>query len=186
MANVIDTILWRRIDTPGHDACRLESGNDGWQLEGTAVFLHEGVPAHLAYHVLCDLGWRTRQGQVHGWFGANSVDFSVTRAVDGDWTMSGAVVPGLGDCLDLDFSFTPATNLLQLRRLSMVQGQAVSHPVAWLDVFAGTLEILNQSYERRSEAAYWYEAAKFDYAAVLEVTPTGFIHSYPGLWEAES
>jgi uncharacterized protein len=99
--------------------------------------------------------------------------------------MNEAVVSGLGSCIDLDFGFTPATNLLQLRRLSLVQGQAVNNPVAWFDVFAGTLEILNQCYERRSEAAYWYEATKFDYTAVLEVTPTGFIHSYPGLWEAE-
>ena len=100
--------------------------------------------------------------------------------------MNGEIVSGLGDCIDLDFGFTPATNLLQLRRLSLVQGQAVNNPVAWLDVFAGTLEILNQRYERRTEAAYWYEGAKFEYTAMLEVTPAGFIHSYPGLWEAES
>ena len=185
MVNVIDSIIWRRIDTPGHDVCRLEGSNYGWQLEGAAVFLHEGVPAHLAYHVMCDFGWRTRQGQVYGWLGTNSVDFSITRAIDGEWTMNGAVVSGLGACIDLDFGFTPATNLLQLRRLSLAQGQTVNNPVAWLDVLEGTLEILNQRYERRTEVAYWYEAAKFDYAAVLEVRPTGFIHSYPGLWEAE-
>jgi hypothetical protein len=30
---------------------------------------------------------------------------------------------------------------------------------------------------------YWYEAPTVGYADLLEVAPTGFIHSYPGLWE---
>jgi uncharacterized protein len=64
-------------------------------------------------------------------------------------------------------------------------GQAADVPVAWLDVAAGTLEVLPQRYERRSEAAYWYEAPRFDYAALLEVSPAGFIQRYPGLWEAD-
>ena len=62
---------------------------------------------------------------------------------------------------------------------------AADVPVAWLDVATGTLEVLPQRYERRAEATYWYEAPRFDYAALLEVGPAGFIHRYPGLWEAE-
>jgi hypothetical protein len=135
---------------------------------------------------MCDLGWRTQEGQVHGWFGERSVDFSVTRTVEGVWTMNGEVVSGLESCIDLDLGFTPATNLLQLRRLALPQGHAVNVPVAWLDASEGTLRVLNQRYERRNESTYWYEAPKFDYAAVLEITPVGFIHRYPGLWEAVS
>ena len=58
-------------------------------------------------------------------------------------------------------------------------------PVAWLDASMGTLEFLAQRYERRTETTYWYEAPRFEYAAILEVTPGGFIARYPGLWEAE-
>ena len=58
-------------------------------------------------------------------------------------------------------------------------------PVAWLNVQAGTLEILPQRYERRADAAYWYEAPRSTYAALLEVTPVGFVRLYPGLWEME-
>lgn len=186
MTNVIASIIWRRLDTPGHDACRLEGCDSGRQIVGTAVFLHEGVPSQLAYRVICDLGWRTQQGQVYGWFGEKTVDFSVTRMTDGAWTMNGAAVAGLQNCIDLDFGFTPATNLLQLRRLALPPGQAVNVLVAWLGISTGTLEVLNQRYERRTEATYWYEAPKFEYAAMLEVTPDGFISRYPGLWEAES
>lgn len=37
----------------------------------------------------------------------------------------------------------------------------------------------------RTGATYWYEAPRFTYAALLEVTPTGFVRLYPGLWEME-
>lgn len=96
------------------------------------------------------------------------------------------VVPSVEGCSDLDLGFTPATNLLQLRRLALADGQAADVPVAWLDVSAGTLDLLSQRYERRTKGTYWYEAARFDYAALLEVDPSGFIQRYPELWEAES
>ncbi len=179
------SILWRRLDTPGHDACCLEGSDAGWELEGTAVFRHDGVPARLTYHVACDLAWCTQQGQVRGWLGLQSVEFTIARTAGGLWTLNGAVVPGLRSCVDLDLGFTPATNLLQLRRLALAEGQAADAPAAWLNVPAGTLEILPQRYERRDAATYWYEAPSVTYAALLEVTPTGFIRRYPGLWEAE-
>jgi hypothetical protein len=91
----------------------------------------------------------------------------------------------VGHCLDLDFGFTPSTNLLQLRRLALAVGQGVDAPAAWLDVSTGALTVLLQRYERRSDTTYWYEAPGFSYAALLEVDPVGFVRRYPGLWEAE-
>jgi hypothetical protein len=35
--------------------------------------------------------------------------------------------------------------------------------------------------ERRSEGSYWYEAPRFGYSAMLEVTAAGFIRNYPRL-----
>ena len=33
----VAAILWRRVDAPGHDACRLDRDGSGWRLEGTAA-----------------------------------------------------------------------------------------------------------------------------------------------------
>ncbi len=178
-------ILWRRLDTPGHDVCRLRENGDGATLEGTAVFLESGLPARLDYRVACDRAWRTRDARVQGWLGKRSVDFSMARTSAGAWTLDGSPVPGLERCLDLDLGFTPATNLLPLRRLALVVGQAADAPAAWLDVTAGRLVLLAQRYERRAEALYWYESPSVPYAAMLELTPIGFVRRYPGLWEAE-
>ena len=100
--------------------------------------------------------------------------------------MNGVAVPDLDECLDLDLGFTPATNALQLRRAAIVNGQAIDVPVAWLDVADFTLTLLRQRYERRTETSYWYEAPRFEYAAMLEVGPSGFVRVYPTLWEMEA
>lgn len=181
----IDTICWRRVDTPGHDACRLEQLDEGWRLDGAAVFRLDDQPVRLAYRLTCDVHWRTREGTVSGWVGDRDYEMKVIRAVEGRWTLNDATVPDLDGCLDLDFGFTPATNLSQLRRIALEIGGAADVPVAWLDVGADTLAVLHQRYERRAIDAYWYEAPRFSYAAQLLVHPSGFVRDYPGLWEEE-
>jgi len=182
---VIGSMLWRRLDCAGHDACRLEQVEDGWRLDGTAVFSAEGEPARLAYQVCCDRRWYTTRGSVIGWIGERALRFAIERSADGLWTVNGTEVRNLDGCVDLDLGFTPATNLCQLRRLALRPGESAPAPVAWLDPDRGTLEILHQQYERRTENAYWYEAPRFSYAALLEVTSVGFVRHYPGLWQEE-
>jgi hypothetical protein len=67
-------------------------------------------------------------------------------------------MPGLDHLHDLDLSFTPATNLQQLQRVTIANDEAIQLPVAWLDVDAGTLTELPQIYVRRDEATFWYQA----------------------------
>jgi uncharacterized protein len=150
------------------------------------VFQLEGRPALLTYAATCDVSWRAQSGHVRGWIADRAVDLSVERTAGGAWRLGGAEVSGLRDCVDLDFGFTPSTNLLQLRRLALQTGQSADAPAAWLDISTGTLDVLVQRYERRSETTYWYEAPRFDYAALLEVDHVGFVRRYPGLWEVES
>jgi uncharacterized protein len=180
---VTASILWRRLDTPGHDACRLGGDDSGWQLDGTAVFQHDGAPAHLAYGVRCDRAWRTREGFVHGWVGAQWVDVRIVRTAGGAWSIGDRGMPGVAGCIDVDLGFTPATNLLSIRRLDMAEGRAIDVSVAWFDVTADTLELLPQRYERRTATTYWYESPTAGYSALLETTPEGFVSRYPRLWE---
>ena len=117
--------------------------------------------------------------------GARPLDFRITRTPGGTWTFNGRTALHLNGCVDLDFGFTPATNLFQLRRVALPAGQAAAVGVAWLDVFAGTLDTLLQRYERRGAGDYWYEAPRFAYYALLQVSAVGFVEKYPNLWKAE-
>ena len=105
-------IFWRRLDVPGHEACRLVNRGDGWRIEGAAVFRHSTGPTALVYEVDCDCDWRTREGSVKGWAGSCRVDIRISRSLSGIWTLNGQVVSGIEECVDLDLGFTPATNLL--------------------------------------------------------------------------
>jgi hypothetical protein len=181
---IVASILWRRLDAPGHDACRVERDGFGWRLEGTAVFLLGGEPANLSYRVSCDAGWKTASGRVHGAIGERPVEHFVARE-EGRWRLDGEAVAGLDHVEDLDLSFTPATNLLQIKRADLPIGKAVRLPAAWLNVETGALTALEQIYERRSEGAFYYCAPELGYEGLLELAPNGFVRRYPGLWEAE-
>ena len=156
----------------------------GWTLEGAAVLREGDQSVLLAYRLLCDASWHTVEGQVIGWVGSRDATFRIVRDQRG-WTLNGSPVPGLENCVDLDLGFTPATNLVQIRRIGLGVGEAASVPVAWLDVAGGSLSELQQKYEKRGPRSYWYEAPRFNYQAELEVDPDGFVTSYPGLWVAE-
>ncbi|RJQ51649.1 MAG: hypothetical protein C4521_12155 [Actinobacteria bacterium] len=178
--------FWRRLDAPGHDFCVLKPRSQGWQLSGFAVFHEAEVPAGLRYSAECDARWRTREGRVSGWLGPDPVELIIQRTMAGEWALDGKVVEGLEAVIDVDFGFTPATNLLSIRRMALSPGESADVSAALLDLQSGTLKPLAQRYERRDEAGYWYEAPSYDYAGLLEVAPSGFVLSYPGLWEMET
>jgi hypothetical protein len=176
--------IWRRLDRPGHDAACLVPTAAGWSLRGTAVFRHPAGPACLHYHVAVDAGWRTRSGGVHGFLAGEAIRHRFSRDARG-WHFDGGLVAGMQHLCDLDFGFTPATNLLQIRRAAIAPGQSVELPVAWFDIGATTLAELPQRYQRRDERSYWYEAPGVPYQGLLEVSATGFAETYPGLWQME-
>jgi uncharacterized protein len=178
------TALWRRLDVPGHDAARLSAAPAGWRLSGTAVFEHAGLPACLGYALDLDRSWATLAGSVRGFVGDREVSRRVACGPRG-WRLDGRPQPALAGLRDLDLGFTPATNLQQLRRLDLAIGEAAELAVAWLDVDAAELAELPQTYRRRDALSYDYAAPTVPYAAVLELATSGFVRSYPGLWQME-
>src|SRR5579863_5556213 len=180
----VASMLWRRLDLPGHDTCRLEQVGRGWRLNGAAVFLHPTGPAAISYSVRCDSRWETLSAEIRGLLGPREIGFSVARR-GGRWLLHGADISGLAHLVDLDLSFTPSTNLLQIQRVAMPRGVPVEVPVAWLNLDVGTLTELPQVYERRSDLLLQYEAPSVGYKGLLQLAPNGFIQRYPGLWEAD-
>ena len=180
----IGAAFWRRLDMPGHEAAWVERTGDGWLLHGVAVFREGDLPTWLAYEVACDEDWATVRGQVRGQAGNERVAHVIDRTT-GTWTVNGAPVAGLDDVVDLDLGFTPATSLLQLRRVGLAIGEVADFAVAWCDGMTDRLVQLPQHYERRSEHAYWYESPTSGYAAELIIGRDGFVRVYPGLWEVE-
>lgn len=180
------TILWRRLDLPGHDAARLRKVAGGWRLEGHATFGSEEGPCALAYEVRLSARWRTRSARVAGWIGASPVELRVAAGRDGTWRVDGTPLPALAGCVDLDLAFTPATNLLPIRRLDLAVGESGTARAAWLRVPEGVLEPIDQSYERLTMGTYRYVSAGGLFDRRLTVRRDGFVVDYPGQWRAEA
>ncbi len=172
---------WERLDRPGCDAASLRPSRDGWLLKGAAAFDHDGGSAAVAYQVEVDARWETKRGLISGLLGDQPIQHEIQRDSAG-WRLNGLRVEGLEHLVDLDYGFTPATNVLQLSRLALKPGQRAEVPVVWFDLDSASLVELPQTYERRSEASYWYEAPTVPYRALLEIAPNGFVQSYPDLW----
>lgn len=176
--------LWKRIDAPGHDAALLVENGPGHALSGTAVFEHEGRPACLNYSVELKPDWTTESGRITGFVAGERIDVTIQRRADG-WYLNGES-QGLGHLVDLDYGFTPATNLQQIQRLRLPRGKRVEVPVAWFDVGSTKLIELPQVYEKRDDLTYPYEGPMFGYKAVLQLAESGFARVYPELWVMEA
>ena len=179
------TAFWRCLYTPGHDTAVLERALAGWHLAGMAVFKGDEGPVSVNYTVEIDDSWMAKRGSIRGFSGGRRFFHRIERTEDG-WSLDGRP-NGLSHLTDLDFGFTPATNLQQLKRAALQVGERAEFSVAWFDIDKQALVELPQIYERRDETHYWYESPTADgYEAMLEIDRfSGFARDYPTLWRME-
>lgn len=177
-------IIWRRLDEPGTDLCRIVQGEDAWHLMGTATGLHGVAPLHIDYHVACDANWITRTVCLLGWADSRRIDLVIQRDDDGGWTFNEQSLPVLKGASDIDLGFTPATNTVAVRRIGQAPGTSVETTAAWLDESDWTLKPLRQIYRRVTEGRYEYESPANGFKAILTLDEAGLVCDYPDLWTA--
>jgi hypothetical protein len=182
---LVRAVCWRRLDVPGHESARLLRTHDGWRLEGDVALWHDGEAAALRYAVDCDDAWRTRAGTVRGWIGARDVSLAIARDADDRWTLNGAPCDAVAGCVDVDYGFSPSTNLLPIRRLGLAVGDAAPVRTAWVRFPELTLELLEQSYRRLDDATWAFATADGAFHATLDVDAHGVVTRYGDWWVAE-
>jgi len=179
------TVLWRRRDMPGHEACRILSIDSGWQITGTAAMAHDGQACRLDYVIDCDPHWLTRSAVVSGWIGQREIDVTVGRNASGEWLLNGNVSDEVSGCTDIDLNFSPSTNLLPIRRLDLEVDEAAKVRAAWLRFPSFTLEPLEQSYKRIQPRVYRYESDGGRFVAQIAVDEMGLVIDYGDIWSRE-
>lgn len=182
MKEEIHTVLWQRLDLPGHEACRITPLEAGWQISGAAVFAHEQQACRLDYGITCDRQWQTLSAAVEGWIGDQGVSAEIVREASGEWYLNGRDCPEVAGCLDIDLNFSPSTNLLPIRRLAPEVGRSVQVRAAWLRFPSFTLESLEQVYTRLEPNLYRYESAGGRFMAPVTVDDFGLVNHYGDLW----
>lgn len=180
------TVLWRRLDLPGHEIAYLRRHEQGWALSGTAIFTHEQQPCKLDYVIYCDESWHTIAANVTGQVSNREVDLSVAANEKNQWRVNGSECKAVSGCIDVDLGFSASTNLLPIRRLALEVGDEAEVRAAWLPFPSLSLQPLEQLYRREARTKYRYESRGGRFVRSLDVDSEGFITNYPGLWVAES
>ena len=105
---------------------------------------------------------------------------------EGRWMLNGAPLPLVEGALDIDLGFTPATNLLPIRRLNLAVGERAAVRTAWVRFPELRVEALEQSYYREAIRVYHYDALVDgeQFQARLDTDEFGRVLLYEGLWEA--
>lgn len=149
-----------------------------------AVFRDSGHACNIAYEILVDSTWRTLAARIAGYRGRKGVDMRIRRTATGDWRVGSKIQHAVATCIDIDLGFTPATNILAVRRLGLAIGEQAEAPAAWLALPNVDLRVLPQTYRRSSRFEYEYEAPTVGYKGRLEVSRLGAVVRYPGLFES--
>ena len=179
------TRLWRRLDIPGHELADVWRSGDAWLLSGVALLLHEGRPCRVDYTIRCRADWTTERAIVHARVGSRVTTLAIERTLAGEWRIDHAPADHLAGCDDVDRGFSPSTNLLPIRRLSLGIGEGAPVRAAWVRFPELSLEVLEQHYTRTGEQTYRYESAGGAFRRELIVDDTGLVIDYPGVWIAE-
>lgn len=180
-----DTIVWQRLDLPGHELCSVSSGEKGHLLTGSSIFVAKGHKCLLSYRVVCDAAWKTQEVHVVGNINDEPIHVVLMVEPGNVWTLNGVEQPQVEGCIDVDLAFSPATNLLPIRRCNMAIGDSEQAIAAWLTFPELTLEKLPQRYTRQSESIFHYVSSGGDFETELTVTSSGFVSNYPLLWREE-
>lgn len=149
-----------------------------------AVFRESGQSCNFAYEVSVDPTWKTLSARIAGFRGRKEVDMQVRRTPAGQWRVGSELQNAVAGCVDIDLGFTPATNILAVRRLGLGIGESAEAPAAWLALPSTKLRVLPQSYRRVAKFEYDYEAPTVAYKGRLLVSSLGAVVQYPGLFES--
>jgi uncharacterized protein len=171
-------VLWQASDG-GSDLCVLEAAGRGRRLRGTVLTHEAKEPIEIRYSVTVDAAWATRDVEVLVAFAGGDLHEPVE--LGGLWSGKERP-PELEDCVDVDLSFTPATNTLPIRRLGLEVGEEAEIAVAWLRWPELRVERVLQRYARLGKDRYRYAQDGFD--AALLVDEHALVLEYEGLWRA--
>jgi uncharacterized protein len=180
-----DMIVWERLDLPGHEFAEVCVGAQSHTLTGTAIFVAEGKNCLISYKIFCDAAWETQEVHVTGVAKDERIEIALAVSQGKAWTLNGVEQPQVEGCVDIDLAFTPATNLLPIRRCKIAVGQSEHVVAAWLKFPELTIEKLPQTYTRISESQFHYSSGDGEFETDLTVKTSGLVSNYPALWREE-
>lgn len=175
---------WISLDGGRIERVRVSTNAAGFSAKGLIARRGEHALSSFQYRIEGDASWRLRRIIVHEF---NNPDRRLELVTDGRgrwWDLSGASVPDLEDCLDLDIEASPFTNTLAIRRLDLAPGESREICAAFVGIPDLDASRFMQRYSRipgRTDPdLYRYEGLESDFTVELPVDSNGLLLEYPG------
>lgn len=179
-------VMWARLDAPGMEHLALIMRHDEMVADGVVLGRENDTAFRLCYTVGCDSQWRVRRVEIN--FMNGSQGLSLTADGEGRWfDKSGAAIPALDDCVDVDITATPLTNTLPIRRLALKPGESADIKVAYVTIPELRVMPDVQRYKCLETVAtggrYGFEQPGSGFTAILQVDADGLVEDYPELFK---
>jgi uncharacterized protein len=169
-------VMWAPVSGPGLEHLRLASD----QCTSVLIATDEGHPYSFSYHLTWDPRWHVRTLDARLLTG-DRLPLQIRSDGEGHWeTSQGDALPSLAGCVDVDFTASPFTNTLPIRRLGLQVGQSAELRVAYISVPTLETRPATQRYTRLDATHYRYESGTF--RVDLPVDEDGLVLDYPGIW----
>ncbi|MEQ9569793.1 MAG: putative glycolipid-binding domain-containing protein [Longimicrobiales bacterium] len=175
---------WASVDGGTIEHVRVITNAAGFSAEGSIVRTAEPPSPSFRYRVAGDTSWRLQGAIVHD---MENPDRRLELVTDGRgrwWSRSGASVPDLEGCLDLDIEGSPFTNTLAIRRLRLAPGESRKICAAFVGIPDLDASRFMQRYsripDRTRHELYRYESLESEFTVELPVDPDGLLLEYPG------
>lgn len=181
----IDSI-WQALDTTTVEHQRFTIRPDGSKhANGHIIGVIEDIPFRIVYEVRIDAHWCVREVMISDlMLGTTLVDLHADGA--GGWSdPNGMPMSQFDGCIDIDFTATPLTNILPIRRLEWQVG--MTHAIDVVYIVHPQFEVFpaKQSYTCLSTGAtgarYHFKMGEFE--RDITVDADGFVIDYPGLFQ---
>lgn len=182
----LKTVRWRPVEGEGLEHLTVRNTDASIHVESVLIGSEAGETFGIHYQIDCDADWHVRTFAVRSTSG-NRLEMQSDG--QGHWQLGdGTPQPQFDGCIDIDFTGTPFSNTLPIRRLDLAPSDG-SIRLRVLYVPFATLRPLadNQIYTCLDRGRkYRYEAADRPFIADLQVDSDGFVIDYPGLFERVS
>jgi hypothetical protein len=174
--------MWRREDGGVEHVVVSRDAGGAVQVDGAVAWpAEDGAEHRVRYLLECDAQWQVRELR------AEAPEDGTALHLRGDgrgaWHdgASGAALPHLDGCIDVDLYAVAFTNTLPVRRLAMVVGGVRTIAVAYVRLPSMAVEPMQQRYTRVSDNLYRYESVADGFTADLVLDAEGLVITYPGL-----
>ncbi len=175
-------VLWLSAELGSAELCNVRTGPGNPILESTTLLSFNDLPARIDYTISTNVEWETQEVRIELSAGGHRQAITLERDERG-WAVDGSRRPDLDACIDVDLGWTPATNMLPLRRNPLDIGHAHQSAAAWVRFPELDVVVSEQLYTRLASDRFRYQSSTFE--AELLVTSDGVVTDYgDGLWRA--